>query len=542
MKHISVFCSLVFILLIFSPVALCADKENCLTLPENYSHFDEFSLDEAQYVYSGKYFSAEPANFDYTQFFGRLLNKYEKVFYDELCSVDYTTRIIDITFPKSLSEEEFNKISIQRIADAFFLDHPEFFWLTDFSIYYTPTTSGSKTLYNNFQVYLSVYSEYNSIFVSLKSRVEEFNNAVKKLKLDMSSRYDFIKSLHDYLCNNVVYSLFARRCYDAYGALVDGKAVCQGYSEAFKYICDIYKIPCICVIGISQNENHMWNAVQAEDGEWYFVDCTWDDQNTTVIYDYFLCGLKTVSALDNNSFDVSHSIRYKNSDDERYDCLPLVYPSFSKTQYIPDENNKYSGFDLTDGVIADYENKILYTSFFNTAATVYYNGLYRGEFFTGAVFKGDVDCDGVITAYDALTAFKIYLKNIKYTDNQFLLADINNDGKVTLSEARKILKSASGTEKPYIADFKDTVDEISVEDENGMFFNWQIFRFGDVNSDKSCDIKDYYTVLEKSRNNTSVVTIEDFLCDADGNGVINKTDAEIYYSAVSGQYDFSDRF
>ena len=34
------------------------------------------------------------------------------------------------------------------------------------------------------------------------------------------------------------------------------------------------------------SSNHQWNKVRMEDS-WYNVDCTWDDQNNTVYYNYF---------------------------------------------------------------------------------------------------------------------------------------------------------------------------------------------------------------------------------------------------------------
>ena len=81
--------------------------------------------------------------------------------------------------------------------------------------------------------------------------------------------------------------------HDAYGALVEGRAVCQGYSDAVKIICDYYGIPCVCISGTSDGGGHMWNAIQMEDGKWYFVDLTWDDQESSIYYDFFLIGSDT---------------------------------------------------------------------------------------------------------------------------------------------------------------------------------------------------------------------------------------------------------
>lgn len=64
--------------------------------------------------------------------------------------------------------------------------------------------------------------------------------------------------------------------WSAYGALVKGKAVCQGIACAFKLLCDQVDIPSLVVIGtIAKNlERHAWNIVRI-DGQFYHVDCTW---------------------------------------------------------------------------------------------------------------------------------------------------------------------------------------------------------------------------------------------------------------------------
>ncbi len=52
------------------------------------------------------------------------------------------------------------------------------------------------------------------------------------------------------------------------GCLVDHHAVCAGFSDTMKYLCDRLNIPCI-VVG---NAGHAWNYVRMEDGKWYSVD------------------------------------------------------------------------------------------------------------------------------------------------------------------------------------------------------------------------------------------------------------------------------
>lgn len=60
--------------------------------------------------------------------------------------------------------------------------------------------------------------------------------------------------------------------YTAYGCLVNGKAVCSGYAEAFNAVMTELRIPTQVV----QNSVHAWNKVKIG-GKWYHVDVTWND-------------------------------------------------------------------------------------------------------------------------------------------------------------------------------------------------------------------------------------------------------------------------
>ena len=65
---------------------------------------------------------------------------------------------------------------------------------------------------------------------------------------------------------------------------------CDGYAKAVKLVCGELGIPCVLV----RSETHMWNNVQMDDGLWYNLDLTWDDEGEELSYDYFLIGSETV--------------------------------------------------------------------------------------------------------------------------------------------------------------------------------------------------------------------------------------------------------
>lgn len=112
--------------------------------------------------------------------------------------------------------------------------------------------------------------------------------------------YEKELAVHDYIIYNVTYdegSLSAipnpsEHCADPYGALINGKAICKGYTTTFRMFMGMLGIPCGTVHSSdAAGEEHAWNTVKL-DGDWYYVDCTWDDpvpdsDTRPVIHTYF---------------------------------------------------------------------------------------------------------------------------------------------------------------------------------------------------------------------------------------------------------------
>ena len=95
-----------------------------------------------------------------------------------------------------------------------------------------------------------------------------------------ATRFQIVQALHDYLVRNCVYDRSAVNeavspSRTAYGALANGKAVCQGYSLAYKLLLRRAGVPAVYVG--SDSMQHAWNMVQMENNAWYHVDVTWDD-------------------------------------------------------------------------------------------------------------------------------------------------------------------------------------------------------------------------------------------------------------------------
>lgn len=120
---------------------------------------------------------------------------------------------------------------------------------------------------------------------------------------DEMTTYDKLKYFHDYLITHCESDSEDAYANTIYGALVRGKALCEGYAKSFSYLCNKAGIENIIVTGETDTA-HMWNMVKI-DGNWYHVDVTWDKPDGTiaemypdmVMYQYFLV---TDSVIENN--------------------------------------------------------------------------------------------------------------------------------------------------------------------------------------------------------------------------------------------------
>ncbi|MCR4813645.1 MAG: hypothetical protein K5879_02325 [Lachnospiraceae bacterium] len=87
--------------------------------------------------------------------------------------------------------------------------------------------------------------------------------------------------IHDYICRSTVYynpgseDPVPRYC-TVTGLLLDGKANCQGYADAFNMLCKMAGLQSKSQSGSAEGNLHVWNIISL-DGIWYSVDVTYDD-------------------------------------------------------------------------------------------------------------------------------------------------------------------------------------------------------------------------------------------------------------------------
>ncbi|MBD5144508.1 MAG: hypothetical protein HDT21_01090 [Ruminococcus sp.] len=131
---------------------------------------------------------------------------------------------------------------------------------------------------------------------------------ISQLKPDMDD-YEKLKYFHDYLVLNCESDPEDEYADTIYGALVRKKALCEGYTKAFSYLCNLGGIENVIVTG-KTTVPHMWNMVKLG-GNWYHVDVTWDKPDDelhreypdVVLYQYFMV---TDSVIKNNHTIVNY--------------------------------------------------------------------------------------------------------------------------------------------------------------------------------------------------------------------------------------------
>jgi len=146
--------------------------------------------------------------------------------------------------------------------------------------------------------YMFTYRDNASCESSLSGQVK---SALNSLKLSGKNDYEKVRAIYDYIAGRVKYddgeaassSILDPLSYTAYGALVNKRAVCQGYSLLFYRMCNDAGIDCRVITGKAKGSNgteqHAWNAVKIS-GRFYNVDVTWDAtmKQAGRDYEYFL--------------------------------------------------------------------------------------------------------------------------------------------------------------------------------------------------------------------------------------------------------------
>lgn len=224
-----------------------------------------------------------------------LLNIYYTVFssgmneFTFFCSKEYKTCIDDVV---SLTHDDTLLSNINNFIHVF----------NSYKSVKTSYTTGGE-------VTLSIERNYNiQLINSINVKIDELYPRLVKENKTVSEN---IKAVHDYIINNAKYDeayLTDESKYmsnNAYGALVEGYAICSGYADAMSLFLERMDV----INHKVSNDKHVWNMVYI-DGKWLHLDLTWDDPianngRNYLRYDYFLINNEGLLKLDTteHSFD-----------------------------------------------------------------------------------------------------------------------------------------------------------------------------------------------------------------------------------------------
>ena len=282
---------------------------------ENYTEEDVARVTDAMRAYTpsvseGLLINEAKNYFYYDNITGPAKSFYEamQMVSEDPVSSDY---YISVTLDEAITQEDFNNYYMMAY-NALCFDHPELFWLYNYSK--TSIAAGS----NDFKEFFFFTQEP---YTSFEQDMKAFNEAVDQFKSQIdanASDKEKVRQIHDKLIDLVEYdyevlekgadpNAYMDLAHSAYGVLVANSrgqkntAVCDGYSLAFQYLLGQFGIDAILVPGKAGSDmnsmgGHAWNLVKI-DGAWYEIDSTWDDNMSTITeqvppetegYEYFV--------------------------------------------------------------------------------------------------------------------------------------------------------------------------------------------------------------------------------------------------------------
>lgn len=180
----------------------------------------------------------------------------------------------------------------KTLYNAFAYDNPQFFYLSN-----TYGLEGYEK--KGAAHYDTMVLSYTMDAATRREAQKKFDDSINKILSDRPQTTDDFKTelyLHDKLIEGCTYDTEAAgaefndnpTAYSAYGALVEGKAVCEGYAKAIQLLLKRCDIRSTLVIGesVKSDEQHMWNLVTIN-GEDYHLDATWNDSEDRTRHNYF---------------------------------------------------------------------------------------------------------------------------------------------------------------------------------------------------------------------------------------------------------------
>ena len=196
----------------------------------------------------------------------------------------------------------------------------------------------SMTYYANVNPTTFFVTFRNRDYNDLNPQVQAKANEIAAHAAIYTTDYEKLRYINNYLVDNCEYVPEAvsnpdkyAKAFTTYGCLIEGKAVCEGYTNSVQLLCELLGIPCLKVTGAAYGGDHIWNAVYLDD-KWWMLDVTFNDPMGTAgakdRWSYFLLDMDTFAAkgthqYDQYGFEMSKEIYTGHTEGQRDVTVPF---------------------------------------------------------------------------------------------------------------------------------------------------------------------------------------------------------------------------
>ncbi|MEG1138952.1 MAG: dockerin type I domain-containing protein [Lachnospiraceae bacterium] len=359
---------------------------------------------------------------------------------------------------------------------------------------YNPATGHIQDIFVNYYDEYLVHSKPNVSYIQeVRAQFDgEVNKALSVVQGSMSQE-EIALALHDYLVLEIQYDMINLDggkipgvSFNAYGAMVNKTAVCNGYAIAYAYLLQQCGIE--SYILSSDVMNHAWNMISMN-GNWYHVDVTYDDpiwgnqkggqtiygdftddywDDGYVGHEYFLRTDKEMTAKNYRGWQIQNAMSVQAPE-----AISQIY-SNSFIQKVQGPMFYQNGYWYYSPII-DGNDKIYKTNFEGTDITAYvvkhtpllYMNLYKGQacFATPShlvKFDFPSETEEVIeTAHNRISEMAVRNGQLTYVETDGIKCehfiyqekgvaedkkkgDVTEDGMVNLKDLMQVLKYISG--------------------------------------------------------------------------------------------------
>ncbi|MCM1222563.1 MAG: Ig-like domain-containing protein [Lachnospiraceae bacterium] len=239
-------------------------------------------------------------------YFQSQLNAAQKKYY-KAAKEKLTTGSNQFSFQETLSAKESVAANVPHAISALILEYPE---KTDWMAKpggIRGVVSYKKKAKKGTYTYTVDMSPFYSggLDAQANAKVQEVGSAALQYASERypdAPAYGIVEYFDQWLCGNGYYGGAGGEgtaetnyySHSAYGVLLRGYGVCEGYTKAMARLLDAAGIPNIYVSGSAGGSLHTWNYIQMPDGAWYVQDSTWNDtadvSHTVSTGEYLLTG------------------------------------------------------------------------------------------------------------------------------------------------------------------------------------------------------------------------------------------------------------